>query len=421
MAAHSEIGPSSADRWFACPGSVEASRGKKDTSSIYAVEGTVAHDLCEKLLTGAIDELDLMGMIGTVVQKDGYDIEITEEMVDAVLLYAKVIAGFKEEIERPGNLAEFGYHIEGKVVVSSISKDLWGTADCILYQKGETLYVIDFKYGKGHAVEVKENKQMAIYGVGAQDTFAGTDFKKVVLVVVQPRAPHKDGPVRTWEVPEAWLAAFREELVMAVIAVDDKDAPRVAGEEQCRWCRAKSSCPAIHEAQQKQAEVDFAMVETETNSPPAIKEMTPLLMAQAMTWEKGMKSWFEALRTRAQEMLEAGEEVPGYKLVKSRSNRKYAEDAEKVIMKEFTDMFAPEDLIEPGKLLSPAKLEKVIGKSEMKKLEADGTVFKPEGKNSVALDSDPRDVAAASVESDFKDVEMVDAAPSEAKSIWPGN
>ena len=44
----------------------------------------------------------------------------------------------------------------------------FGTADCILTQ-GNTLYVIDFKYGKGVPVSAKENPQMMLYALGAYE------------------------------------------------------------------------------------------------------------------------------------------------------------------------------------------------------------------------------------------------------------
>ena len=84
MSAHSEIGPSSADRWMNCPASVKRSRGLKSTTSEFAAEGSVAHQLVEEVSLGKIDDMGLMARIGEVVEQEGHDIMITEEMVKAM-------------------------------------------------------------------------------------------------------------------------------------------------------------------------------------------------------------------------------------------------------------------------------------------------------------------------------------------------
>ena len=48
--AHSKIGASSMKRWQACPGSVKLSEGIESRSSVFAEEGTKAHELAEKWL-----------------------------------------------------------------------------------------------------------------------------------------------------------------------------------------------------------------------------------------------------------------------------------------------------------------------------------------------------------------------------------
>ena len=48
--AHSKIGASSMYRWSKCPGSVRLCEGIKSVSSVYADEGTRAHELAASLL-----------------------------------------------------------------------------------------------------------------------------------------------------------------------------------------------------------------------------------------------------------------------------------------------------------------------------------------------------------------------------------
>src|SRR3546814_18193298 len=53
--AHAVLGASSSHRWFHCPGSIRASEGMPNTSSVFAREGTAAHALAEPCLSPRFD------------------------------------------------------------------------------------------------------------------------------------------------------------------------------------------------------------------------------------------------------------------------------------------------------------------------------------------------------------------------------
>jgi hypothetical protein len=72
--AHSPLGASSMERWQNCPGSIRLSRGIPNTESVYAQEGTKAHELAERILTtGEIPP------------------DTDPEMLEAVLVYVNYI------------------------------------------------------------------------------------------------------------------------------------------------------------------------------------------------------------------------------------------------------------------------------------------------------------------------------------------
>ena len=50
MMGHAKLSPSGASRWLYCTASVKENEKYEDTSSVYADEGTKAHDLGEKML-----------------------------------------------------------------------------------------------------------------------------------------------------------------------------------------------------------------------------------------------------------------------------------------------------------------------------------------------------------------------------------
>jgi len=170
MALHSNISPSSAKRWMACPGSVAlCAQLPKPKSGEAAAEGTGAHGLAEKLLKGELTKQKLLAMEGETLRVEDYDIEITEEMIDAVILYHDTIKADEAALRKNGRGAAVVVEYEVKAVAGSIDDHVYGTCDTRMYQKGNTLRVYDFKYGAGVIVEARENEQMMIYGISALD------------------------------------------------------------------------------------------------------------------------------------------------------------------------------------------------------------------------------------------------------------
>ena len=51
---HAVLSASSANRWLHCPPSVRLSEGYMDKASVFAMEGTSAHELCEYKLRSAL-------------------------------------------------------------------------------------------------------------------------------------------------------------------------------------------------------------------------------------------------------------------------------------------------------------------------------------------------------------------------------
>ncbi len=168
--AHSSIGPSSAKRWRNCPGSVGLSaKLPKPPTSEAAAEGTVAHSLAEEYVTGAIDSLELMAQVGNIVKCEGHEIEIIEEMVDGAIEYADLIKADRGRMEADAKPMKVIGQAEVRVCASSVDPELWGTADYILYRRGDVLVVYDYKFGKGVIVDPEENDQAAIYAIAVMD------------------------------------------------------------------------------------------------------------------------------------------------------------------------------------------------------------------------------------------------------------
>jgi hypothetical protein len=148
---------------------------------------------------------------------------------------------------------------------------IWGTADAIVL-KGEVLYVRDLKYGANAVVEAEDNKQLKIYALAALLTVKGA-VKYVDVGIVQPRAKHPDGPIRSVRFPAIELIDFYFELVTAEAKAREatesfrqfqagarglmdwqakwlSESPKA-----CRWCPVgrTGSCPIKNQNRAKRA------------------------------------------------------------------------------------------------------------------------------------------------------------------------
>lgn len=323
-------------------------RNLEDKTSFEAAQGTVAHHIGENKLHGK-----RFPQKGVTVQEAGHSIEIDNEMISAVTIYIDHIQGIRqanglayatEGIEVRGDLAWLGM------------PEVFGTADYIRSIPFQTLYVRDYKHGSGVQVDVKANPQLMTYALIAGREMIET-YDTVSLGIVQPRGG--GDAVKVWETtPKALLAWAESTLKPTVRLALSNDAPLVPGEKQCRWCRAQGKCPAIAAHALRVAQNDFK----------AFSDIRPDEIVDGVSIEKVLqvyeqlpllKTFIKAVEGRVFSELEAGNPVPGYKLVYGRASRSWKnEDAVVALLRN--------KKIEPYeyKLLSPAKAEKALGKSK---------------------------------------------------------
>lgn len=236
--AHSKFSASGADRWFACSGSVELSEGIESKSSVYAEEGTKAHELLEKvmiyILAGHTKHL------GSVL---GHH---PRAMIDHVLAASGFILKLGEQLKAQ-------VMVETRVHLDFIHPEMFGTFDGAVVDHFGTLHVFDFKYGSGHAVSPKENLQMIFYGIGLAHKY-DWNFKNVRLWIIQPRIRGYDGPT-FWDISIQELKRYVGIFKEAVRRVEER--PTYFEGSHCHWCRAKSKCPLKQEAKIKEAQIIF--------------------------------------------------------------------------------------------------------------------------------------------------------------------
>lgn len=231
MSGHSRFGASAAHRWMRCPGSVKASEGIPNVSSPAAEEGTMLHEIAAMLLTGVEHEYT-----------------ITDEQEEVVRAYVELV---KSEAEGKTLYVETRFKLPDH-------PEFWGTADCVVVD-GDKLTVLDFKAGRGVAVEVdyngRINPQLGFYALGACAALGRYDWRDVELVVCQPRF----GGTKRRKTSVQELKELVEELKHAAALAELDNAPRHAG-SHCKFCLARATCPELREYVYDLARMDFDAV-----------------------------------------------------------------------------------------------------------------------------------------------------------------
>lgn len=354
-----------------CAGSIRLSQGIKQQKSEYAAEGSAAHWLAEQCLRNGNAPLEFLGC---EIPMEGFTFTVDDEMVDAVEVYIEAIrsrASMGDELD-----------FEVKFHLADLHDDFYGTADCTIYKPAEKkLIVVDFKYGKGVAVEAINNPQLLYYGYGAAKAKHNRGVGQVDIVVVQPRCPHPDGPVRVWETDLVTLLDHAGDLVEAANRTEQADATLVAG-EHCKFCPAAFFCPELERAVYEIVGADESESGDLYLSDPTT--LTPQQQAEKLKRIGMVKSWIKRFDDFVHHEAESGRIPPGFKLVASRPTRswKSPSEAETVIRMTFDEI--DEDAIySPRELKSPAQVEKVIPRAQRKLLadliqsKSSGTVLAP--------------------------------------------
>ena len=151
MTKHALLSASSASRWINCPPSARLTENIKEEASVYAEEGSLAHELAELKVRKHFIEPMGPRKFNNRVKKLKEHTLWQEEMQGYTDIYLEYIQSIAHSFDfKPYVTAE------RKVDYSGWVPEGFGTADCIVIG-GTDMYIIDFKYGKGVPVEAFEN------------------------------------------------------------------------------------------------------------------------------------------------------------------------------------------------------------------------------------------------------------------------
>lgn len=326
-AVHSATGASSMERWEACPGSVAHVLLVDQTSTVYADEGTLAHELAAQWLKTGVEP-----------------VFPSEEMRVAVRSHVQICLKYIQT-SQIGLGATFGVEHRFR-----LNADVFGTVDFWAYWPWlKRLVVIDFKYGAGLYVSVQDNLQCQYYATALYYAL-GFSVEQVEVGIVQPRCMvgTELPPFRTVEYPAAHLHEFSGRMERGIEATKSPFAPLVTG-PHC----AKTFCPVSAICPQMRAEGKQALA---ANIVPAKGQAyDPRELAYWLTKRAALKRFIRSLDEFAYAELRAGRVIPGFKLVEKRAQRKYIDS--QAMAQAFALFGAGEEVYEARTLKSPNQIE----------------------------------------------------------------
>lgn len=420
---HAVLSASASKQWLNCPPSARLQEQFPNESSVYAEEGTAAHELGEyKIRHGYLH--DRMRR----PQSDYYN----EEIEAATDMYAEFAIEVIEELKRSGS--EPLILVEERLDYSHIAPGGFGTGDLIVIGKtGEghgLIHVIDYKNGKGVFVSADHNPQMMLYALGALHAYGYIyDIDLVRMSIVQPRLEN----ISTFEMTADELTAWGESIrPIAQLAYEGKGVQKAG--DWCRFCRAKPVCRVCMEEALSLAREEFldldgmldgpesapteaedAEANTETDATAAYRpdvdtavfkspSLVPVSeLAEVLPTLNRISSWIESVFAfLSGEAINHGMAVPGYKVVEGRSRRIFSDTKaviDAAVQNGYTDLYKQE-------LISLTEFEKMMGKKKFVEI-LGKYVLKPPGKLALVPESDPRPVVDLmnTAEDEFKALE----------------
>lgn len=340
---HAILSPSSAKRWINCTPSALLAEAAGSKSSVYAEEGTLAHEIAEYAL-----DYYIRGLYDPIVDEE---LPVNDErlknplfntdMANYIREYCDFVIGEDYEMQKADGLSEM--FLERKVDITDYAPGSFGSVDVTLVSD-KTIHIIDLKYGAGVKVFADHNEQMMLYALGALKAAASKDITNIRMTIAQVRLDHYD----TFEMSKGELLDWAEKVLKpaAKAAIQGK-GKQVIG-SWCGFCPVKAQC---------RAQRDAILADFDEKPEPLLlsdEEVTDLI-GKIDTY----KSWIESVNKYVYGRAIQGYKWEGYKLVAGRSSRVIKDEAKirQALLNEFL-----EDEVLNIKLKGIGDLEKLLGK-----------------------------------------------------------
>lgn len=365
--AHAAWSASASERLWACPGSLILNAGQDDKESEAAAWGTAAHQVAEWALRNPGQ--DCSDYPHATVKTKRHTLAVDDEVAECAQTYVDYVRG---------RAAGKQLLVEQKFSLAAINPPMeaGGTGDAVILDPDAGhIEIVDLKGGRGIVVEAEGNKQLRTYALGAILANPGP-WKQVTVTIVQPRAPHPDGRIRSETFHVADLIEWTGDLLQAMeLASDAAEFREVTPDRvwsetyltagtHCTFCKAAATCPALASRALDEAKVHFKP-EGAISTPPDPASLTIPQIVRVLDAADMIGNWLNAVRAYAQEQAEMGVEITDgdatYVLTPKRATRKW-KDEDPLMDLALATGRETSDFYQEPKLMSPAQVEKLLGK-----------------------------------------------------------
>lgn len=382
---HAFLSASGSARWINCTPSAKLEDGLHRTT-VYADEGTLAHEYAENRLNHALGRKSEHAYRAEIKRIEAHEL-YGPKMPEYVGKFTDVVVECYRDMCDKYGAQNVEILIEERLDYSYYASHGFGTGDAVIITPVE-IFVIDLKYGKGVPVEVKENSQLKLYGLGAA---LAVDLMRpvrmVTLHVVQPRLNINDRWTITYEKLIEWAA----EVVKPAADKAIKGQGLLNPGEWCRWCKVAHKCRALAEHHNELAAYDFAEPATLTDD--EILEIYKKL--------DHFSHWVKSIKDHVFKTATKGKKWPGYKLVYGKSNRRWKDEKE-LIETLRKNLFTDEQILNV-KLKGIGDISDLMTKDEFDEI-VGPYVYKPEGKPTLTtLDDKREEIGLAGAKAAFED------------------
>lgn len=292
-------------------------------------EGTAMHWVAESLLQGLFNPADTHAPNG---------VELTDELIEGAQFYVGVLDEYPL----------MPWRVEEQLQARRIHPTACGGKPDAF---GHDLFrprVVQVDLKGGYVpVEVFPCWQLIGYLAAILDANPEweVDDLEVEFVIVQPRAYHKDGPVRRHVMLARDCKPYIDSLRMAAHIAMGEHAKAVAG-PQCDNCAGRASCSVAHRAGMRALEI--AGEPDVHDLPVAAIDYEMLRLEDAMQM---IQARLTGLQAQAAHLIRRGEILPHYALESGSGRLNWTDEAAALAM---GDLFGV-DLRKPSKAVTPTQ------------------------------------------------------------------
>lgn len=340
---HAILSPSSAKRWIHCTPSALLAEAAGSKSSVYAEEGTLAHEIAEYAL-----DYYIRGLYDPIVDEE---LPVNDEhlknplfsidMADYIRDYCEFVIGEGYEMQKQDGSSKM--YLERRVDITDFAPDSFGSVDVTLVSD-KSIHIIDLKYGAGVRVSADMNEQMLMYALGTLKSLETDHIEKIRMTIAQVRLDHYD----TFEMSKEDLLAWADKVLKPAAKMAIQGVGKQVIGSWCGFCPVKAQC---------RAQRDAILADFEEKPEPLLLSDEEIvdLIGKIDTY----KSWIESVNKYVYDRAIQGHKWEGYKLIAGRTSRVIKDEAKirQALLNEFL-----EDEVLNIKLKGIGDLEKLVGK-----------------------------------------------------------